>query len=320
MNFKVSLKDDKLKAKVSVGYKVSGGSSNGGVVVVDELPTIPKENVLYQVNKVSDVDVYIKTGDYLPSTLEGAIKSLGVTPNLKYYVVNSLPETPNISDLQTFNPASVYIYNDIAYTYGNAGYGNMWLEVKDLVSQSMNLQYENKGYVNSLIEVVKQGIYVTYKLGKQGVYYKEKYDLIEYNGAWLDYKGIFDKSIKKLYAPNIKTIYHYAFLACYNLTYVDLPDVLYIRALAFASCENLVSVRLQKILEFEDVPFAYCDNLKDLYIGSEVVPIITINTFNDLERINVHVRAELLSAYQADSNWKHSVASGNVTLIGDYTD
>lgn len=300
--------------------KIVSAKSSGGVIEVDELPNNPEENVIYQVNEISDIDVYVKTGANSPSTLEEAIKYLGLTPNLTFYVVDSLPSSPNISNLQTFSPAYAYIYDDIAYTYGNAGYGNMWLEVKDLVSQTMNLQYENKGYVSNINDIVEAGLYVTYKLGKQGVYYKEKYDLLEYNGGWVDYKSIFDKTIKKLYAPNIKIIYSLSFGGCYNLTYVDLPDVLYIRNLAFAFCENLVSVRLQKVLEFEDVPFAYCDNIKDLYIGSKLVPIITINTFNDLKRINVHVRPELLSAYQDDSNWKDSVAGGKITLIGDYTD
>lgn len=301
--------------------KIVSTKSSGGVIEVDELPNNPEENVLYQVNEVSDIDVLGWLGEpYIPVNLEQFIINFGATPTLIYEVVDSLPEAPNVSNLQTFNPAYVYIQNDIPYVYGNAGYGDMWLDVVTLFNSLAETNLENKGYVSNINDIVEVGLYVTYKLGNQGVYYKEKYDLLEYNGGWVDYKSIFDKTIKKIYAPNIKIIYSLSFGGCYNLTYVDLPDVLYIRDLAFAFCENLVSVRLQKILEFGDVPFAYCDNIKDLYIGSKLVPIITINTFNDLKRINVHVRAELLSAYQADSNWEHSIAGGKITLIGDYTD
>lgn len=290
---------------------ITGG--DGGIIEVDELPTNPEENVLYQVNKASDIDVYIKTGEALPSTLEVAIKSLGATPNLTYYVVDSLPETPNISDLQTFNPAYVYIYNDIAYTYGNAGYGNMWLEVKDLISSITNIPHEDKGYVENRHEISGDvyGIYVTYKKIK-GILYNNNTSLkIKDNSGWVDYRELYF---------NIMNIYNFDYFDAnltqltlgsinyWNCSSISLPNVLHINPSAIMYCYDLKSVKLDnaKFIDVESI--SHCQSLESIYFGN-------IEEINSNFASNHSLKAVIIN----QNNFVCDLSKGSFTGVDYYT-
>lgn len=245
----------------------------GGVVEVEELPTNPQENVIYQVNKISDIDVLVWVGDpYSRVTLEQIFIENDITPILIYEVVDSLPETPNVSDLQTFIPTYVYIQNDIPYVYGNAGYGNMWLEVVTLYNNLSQKNLENKGYVESLNDILETGLYVTYKLGEQGLY--NKYNLLTKEGNyWTDYKKIFDKTIEEYSNDIIQNILDSSFKECKKLRKVYTPNVTYIHTSAFNSCDNLESVYMPNLKAINSSAFLACYNLQNFdfsnvtYIG-----------------------------------------------------
>lgn len=162
------------------------GSGVVDVQIVDELPTQNiRQGVLYKVkSKIVDLNVYVKTGSSMAMPLNKCIENMGLTPNLTYYLVDSLPENPNVSDLQTFNPAYVYICDDVSYTYGNIGYGNMWITVSDLVYNVTQIKHLNAGHI--LLEILMSRtesempydtIFVTYK------HTIEKYCF--YNNKWI---------------------------------------------------------------------------------------------------------------------------------------
>jgi hypothetical protein len=269
--------------------------------------------------------------------------NLGLTPNITYHLADTLPTSPSVSDLQTFSPTHIYICEDIPYLYGNVGYGDMWLPVIDLYnSMSQEDPLEIKGYVGSINEMLEVGVYVTYKFGKQGVL-RGKYKLLENNGGWIDYEGIFFRTIKEysndnltvvpeysfyyqpyltsIDLPNVEEINQYAFSNCERLKNVNVPNVTSLSLYAFGLCKSLEEIRLPKVKEISGRCFTSCSALKNVYIGSQEVVILdkSFNTFNNCNA-TVHVRPELLSAYQSDENWAREVSAGYVTLVGDYTD
>lgn len=318
----IYLKDYIDQKKIPLKIKVE----NPGVVEVVKLPPNPQENTLYKVNEVSDINVYIKTGTNNPTSLQQAIESLGATPNLTYYLVNALPDTPNISNLQTFNPAYVYIFNDIAYTYGNAGYGNMWLGVKDLISSTTQIAHEDKGYVSSPVECGEQGIYVTYKLGTYGIK-TNKSKIVEYDDEWFDYKSIFDKSIVSFSHSSINFLGNSSFRECKNLKKVILNNVIEIGAYAFYDCNSLNFVKLPKIKTIDSHAFSEIGYYSEchIYLGYEgVVELQSRYTFNQTYvnafPITIHVRNEYLADYQNNEDWMSEVSYSGITLVGDYTD
>ena len=172
---------DKINASnfASEIESISGGS---GIIEVEELPTENiQEGVIYKVNKISDVDVLGWLGEpYIPVNLEQFIINFGATPTLIFEVVDSLPSTPNVSNLQTFSPAYVYIQNDIPYVYGNAGYGNMWLDIATIFNSLAGTNLENKGYVSNINDIVEAGLYVTYDN-------EPKYFM--YKNEWIQFKN-----------------------------------------------------------------------------------------------------------------------------------
>ena len=267
------------KPLVKDGKVFLSSGSGSDVVVVDELPNNPEESVIYQVNEVIGIDVFCKISSGNGSTLEDSIEyMLGITPTLIYEVVDSLPSTPNVSNLQTFIPAYIYIQNDIPYVYGNAGYGNMWLEVKTLIQSATNLSLENKGYINGIDYIIEDGIYVTYKLGKLGILNKGKYILYENNEkSWIDYKSIFDKTIETYENSTIKSIPSHAFDGCTKLKNVIIPNVKLIGPFGFAFCYDLENLNLPSVETLDNSSFQTCENLKSVFIPNAT--FIEFNAF-----------------------------------------
>lgn len=265
IDMKSYVEDKKIPLKIKV--------ENPGVVEVVKLPTSNiQEDTLYKVNEVSDMNVYIKTGIASPSTLEEAIESLGATPNLTYYLVNALPDNPNISDLATFSIEHVYICNDIAYLYGDVGYGNMWLGVKDLVSSTTQIAHEDKGYVSEAYEIEEQGIYVSYKLGSYGVL-NNKYNIKEYNNNnWVNKSYLYDKIASgeyfDIYDINIKCLANFSFHELYLLKNINLPNCEISGDYVLKSCTNLLSVNLPKIRRLGHQFLNGCWELDSVYIGN----------------------------------------------------
>lgn len=296
--------------------KFKGGSS--GVIEVDELPTENiDENAIYKVNKVTDIDVYVKTGTNLTSTLFQAVASLGVTPTITYYLVDSLPESPNVSNLVTFSALHIYIYNDVAYGYGNVGYGNMWVGVKDLVTSATGISHDNKGYCPSPSEINEQGIYVTYKTSTIGVN-SSKSSLKTYDSDWIDYKSIFDKTITSFSNTKVKEIYDHQFYGCHRLKNINLPNVTKVYSGAFFACIGLETVSLPNATEIRTDVFEQCVSLKTINIPN--VTKIENSAFNFCTRLETislpNVTYIGSTVFDQCSSLKSIILSNSLTTIG----
>ena len=152
--------------------------------------------------------------------------------------------------------------------------------------------------------------------------------------------------------PLCQTVGVRAFDSCEHITAIDLPACVTVGYSAFGSVEytsiNLPVcttvgesalrdfkgqvLRLPAVQTMGREQFRYCENMTDLYLGYDGVVTVTRETewedwdmFTDRgpRRINVHVPAGQLSAYQADTIWQAIVTASaedrvTVTFVGDY--
>ena len=309
------------KALTANGKLLKG---NSGLIKVDELPENPQENVIYQVNEISDIDVYFKEDNAVPTSLYDVIWGMfDATPSMFYYVVSEFPSTPNVSDLQTFSTIHVYINNDIPYIYGNVGYGNMWLDVATITENITGIAYDNKGYINDPYFIKYRGVYVTYKKQKIGIYSEYGAISVFKDGKYMDYESIFYKTITKL-DSNIVIIPSCSFEDCTKLTEVKLPKVENIYWYAFSECYNLTSVDLRgedRRIYLDSGAFSLCHSLLNVYINStQIVNMVDTSTFEGCYNLTVHVRPELVEQYENATNWSILIANGDITIVGDVYD
>lgn len=142
----------------------SSGSGGTLAIEVEELPT---ENIddskIYILNEIKNAEVYYFDGLKYCTIPSVVLDIVGVTPAINHYVVNELPTNAEITDLQTFSVINCYIFNNVAYVYGNAGAGNMWLTVSAIFAQMGN-PTEDKGRVYDLADTsVEIGLYAYYE-------------------------------------------------------------------------------------------------------------------------------------------------------------
>lgn len=146
----------------------SGSSGSSGGTLSIEVNELPTENIdssrIYLLSTAENAEVYylFEVGYF---TLKDLVTiQMGIQPEINYYVVKELPTSPLTSDLATFSSINCYIYNDIAYVYGNAGAGNMWLTVSTLISQISGTTVIDKGRTpNIATENNGFGMYVYYE-------------------------------------------------------------------------------------------------------------------------------------------------------------
>ena len=141
----------------AMGVKVG---KRAGVIDVEALPK----------GRYYDIECYYKydTDSSSCMTLEELFISGGANPSVTYYVVDALPENPNVSDLVNANPVHIYILNDIPYVYGDAGSGNVWLGVTDALA-GVGVTTTAKGFTSDITAATEVGVYVTYKEDKDPV-------------------------------------------------------------------------------------------------------------------------------------------------------
>lgn len=149
-----------------IGLPSSGGGSGSGplAIQVNELPT---ENIddskIYILNEIKNTELYYFDGLKYCTLSAVVLDIVGVNPTVNYYVVNELPTNAEITDLQTFNVINCYIFNNVAYVYGNAGSGDEWLRVSAIFAQMGN-PAEDKGRIYDLTDTsVETGLYVYYE-------------------------------------------------------------------------------------------------------------------------------------------------------------
>lgn len=301
-----------------VVYNLPVGSSDSSleVIEVDEFPTENiDENAIYKINKVTDLGVWIKESPTSAYSLDEAIQALNPNSNITYYLVDTLPSSPNISDLGTFSIAHIYIYNDVPYIYGNAGSGNMWLELSLLFSQLAGVEIPNKGYTDDP-NLVSEGINVTYKKASLGL--PKNIGYYTYNGIWSNYKNIFNRTITEYVDSDIEVIPNYALCHQTNLSSIDLPNTVYIDDYAFAECSNLTNVTLPKVVTIGFHAFEKCSNLisfKNVPMLQKIGSSAFINCTN-LEDVIIDNVTEIISnAFEGCTNLKN-ISMNNVEVIG----
>ncbi len=185
-------------------------SSGALAVDVSELPT---ENIedgkIYIVNKIRSAEVYYHDEASYCSLTDLAKSQTGIQPEITYYVVKELPISPLSTDLEVFTTVHCYIYDDIAYVYGNTGSGDTWLPLSGVISQIAGITVIDKGRTNNIAtENGDVAIYVYYEEDQKaylrsnnewkkiGDNAEEKYilKLSEASGALTDkqYQGLLD--------------------------------------------------------------------------------------------------------------------------------
>lgn len=263
--------------EVKPTFETGGGSDN--VVEVNELPTENiDESKIYVVNKVSDIEVYYCYGDGYMSLAEAVASSIGATPTIYYEIVSELPASPTATDLQAFNPIYCYIYNNVAYVYGNAGSGNTWLTVSALFAQ-MGEAVEDKGRTYDIELETEAGLYVYWVDRAVGTpIVDESFSLR--NSQWINntrYRTLFLRQATELTEDDFQGIKSIPLgFQAYSsfLKNAIIPSgVTAINDEAFYGCSNLESVVIGK-----DVvglggnaigyvpPFGECDSLQEFIV------------------------------------------------------
>lgn len=302
-------------------------SGGNGMIEVDEFPTENiQDNVIYHTQgNYTDVNVYIKSDDTdaYAFTLTSVIQNMmEVVPDIKYYIVNDMPSTPNMSDLQTFTELHVYINNDIPYVYGDVGYGNMWLNLATIANSVSGSNLENRGFDANPCFVSEAGLYVSYKNESIGLS-SSKCSILINNGGWNDYEKIFNKTITTYKNDKLTQLHPYAFYQCYDLRTVDLPNVDTVGDYAFER-SGLTSIKLGKTRIIYNGVFSECYYLTDIHLGSNEIVALWDSHLSNLSTkqgyINIHVRPELVETYNKGYGWVDLVDEGKVVIIGDYVD
>lgn len=90
-------------------------------------------------------------------------------------------------------------------------------------------------------------------------------------------------TIKFRSPDRITSIAPYAFINCYNLEYVYLPNVTKIHVEAFWNCTLLETVIMPNVIEIGDSAFRYCSNLKNVDIPK--VEIICMHAFHQCYKL-----------------------------------
>ena len=105
---------------------------------------------------------------------------------------------------------------------------------------------------------------------------------------------------------NLKKIGDFTFMACENLTNIDIPDgVESIGYMAFQECYSVISIELPKtILSIGDMAFQNCTNLISITSFASIPPTLNSATLSIVPKLtNIYVPAESVGAYKTASVW-----------------
>ena len=322
----------------------------GSPVKVSQLPSNPKENIFYEVDEYTDVEVYhrFKYSDE-PSvvvSLKKSVFELNPYASIQYNIVDEFPDNPLESDIQTFYELHIYILNDIAYAYVNMGAGVTRLPMSEIFAYLYQVSTDDVGYIKGplcLPEIencMTIGVSYTKNIVVELPNYKNV--KVKYNGCEADYKKVFEKTIeyfadenvvtilpdafyrcsliKEVYIPNCIELGRASFNECTSLQTIICPNVLYIGEYAF-SLAHLKSIRLEKIKVIAKAAFVESE-LEDIYLGhSDLVTLESINAFERIYNlVKIHVRSELVEAYQTATNWVSLIEADRIQIVGDYSD
>ena len=185
-NGELILSADNINIKGNVDFTeatVTGLNLGGGTLAI-EVEELPTENIdsskIYVLSTAENKEVYyhFEMGYF---TLKDLVTTqMGIQPEINYYVVKELPASPLTTDLETFSIVHCYIYNDVAYVYGNAGTGDTWLPISAIISQTLEgVTVADKGRTQNI--ATENSDIAMY------VYYEEVKKLYVYsNGQWVE--------------------------------------------------------------------------------------------------------------------------------------
>lgn len=167
------------------------GSGESNLIEVGALPASSIDpNKIYLVDGMTEAEVYIVNNGFFFTLADAIAMQMGTfptsIPTVYYYLVDSLPDDPILTDLQTFNPVHCYIHNDIPYVYGTTENGDTWMPVSVVFSATSGDTVENAGRTHNIR--VEQGIsadvisiYVYYNNHKLGT--GQNYDTYSWDGT-----------------------------------------------------------------------------------------------------------------------------------------
>lgn len=147
---------------------------------------------------------------------------------------------------------------------------------------------------------------------------------IEYGALYC----VWNSHLKKINGPEITTIGTEALYNQDELNEAVFPKLERVSASAFSGCRYLPSFSIPKATFIGNNAFYGCRVLKDLYIGSiDVVPDLQgVSAFKNTpiemsgsyssEDARIHVRSEMVEAFQAATNWSTFASK----IVGDYSD
>lgn len=234
------------------------------------------------VGEYINMECYWRYADAADSyfTLKELFMRSGASPAITYYVVDALPESPNVSDLTTGNHMHIYFYNDVPYLYGNAGYGNMWLGVTDVLAAS-GITTTAKGFTSDITKETEEGVYVTYL-----VVSKENFKglLDEINAERNNVRNLISRGLVEYEIPDtVDRIGSSAFARCTSLVSIKIPtSVLYIEEQAFSGCLALTSVVIpESVLTIDSDAFTNCNNLASVTLPASLARVGSTVFAND---------------------------------------
>lgn len=282
-----------------VKYTSGGGSGGGsGIIDVTELPTENiDENAVYRVKGCSEGNCFLFGTPFVDWA-----KSNGLITDVTYYVVETLPESGEESDIQAFSYFHIYIYNDIPYIYGNLGTGVAVYPLTTLLNQVLaeyDITLTDGGYVESVEDATVFGkVYVTYSKDSIAVpdmssntkvyRYRDgewellakdtsiflKYTLSDDGTHYIVSADNRDRYPSEICVPDeynklpVTEIAEEGFMNCYGLTTIWLPVGIKLARKAFYNCRSLREVLFINHSDsyFEDIPesaFEYCTGLAE---------------------------------------------------------
>lgn len=158
-------------------------------------------------------------------------------------------------------------------------------------------------------------------------------DVILPNTITTIFDGAFYKNqmLKSLTANGVTTVGSNALAECTLLLNIDLPACTSIGSYCFQNSYIVESVHLGDVSAIPESAFAYMSSLMDVYLGYAGVTAIDFNTSGNpfagsggnTGALSIHVPADQLAGYQADSDWASVIADSadsgiTITLVGDY--
>lgn len=107
-----------------------------------------------------------------------------------------------------------------------------------------------------------------------------------------------------------------------NLRNATFNRLIKIPSNAFKMCNALSTLTFKKADTIGIEAFIQCTELTNIYLGYDGVAQLTDTSAFDGGASNtiIHVRSEYAEQYATATNWSNLIASGRITIVGDYSD